>query len=73
MAVFVIEPTALIVALIFRVRLAALAKLPIVQTPVAALYSAEGSALTNVNEAGKTSLTVTFVALFGPSLEATTL
>src|SRR5262245_50387807 len=50
-----------------RVAAARLASVPTVQTPVALLYVPRlGVARMNVSPAGRRSLTVTFVAVFGP-------
>ena len=60
------EPDA--VAVIVRVALAPLARVPIVQIPVLLLYSAVGLADTKVSPDGRTSLTITLVAALGPLL-----
>ena len=63
-----IAPGLVTVATMSSVALAALARLPIVQTPVPALYAAGGVALTNVSPAGRESATVTDCAVSGPLL-----
>src|SRR5207302_6925608 len=68
-AVFVIDPVVVTVAVMVSVSEAPLATAPMFQTPVPLLYvPALGVADTKVNPAGSWSVTCTPVALDGPAL-----